>query len=324
MINLKIVNKWKIWFAIPAVIMIAGIIMLFVPGMNVGIEFTGGTIMTVTLGELADGANYNASVAKITDIIEKNGGEVSYFQKSSAEETSKSAIDFRFRVKGESTDIVNQIKNDVAAEFGGDAADTSFITSETVGESASRDLLKKAILGAAIAIALIMIYVIIRFEFWSGVTAVLALIHDVLIMIALTVIFQIQVNSSFVAAVITIIAYSINNTIVIFDRIRERVKPIDDKSRIDYAEVADEAVSNTLTRTLFTSATTLITVIFLAILGVPSMREFTLPIIFGLVAGTYSSIFLSTPAWALINKAISDRKGNYNRVKGKTKFKKQR
>lgn len=324
MINLKIVNKWKIWFAIPAVIMIAGIIMLFVPGMNVGIEFTGGTIMTVTLGELADGANYNASVAKITDIIEKNGGEVSYFQKSSAEETSKSAIDFRFRVKGESTDIVNQIKNDVAAEFGGDAADTSFITSETVGESASRDLLKKAILGAAIAIALIMIYVIIRFEFWSGVTAVLALIHDVLIMIALTVIFQIQVNSSFVAAVITIIAYSINNTIVIFDRIRERVKPIDDKSSIDYEEVADEAVSNTLTRTLFTSATTLITVIFLAILGVPSMREFTLPIIFGLVAGTYSSIFLSTPAWALINKAISDRKGNYNRVKGKTKFKKQR
>lgn len=324
MINLKIVNKWKIWFAIPAVIMIAGIIMLFVPRMNVGIEFTGGTIMTVTLGELADGANYNASVAKITDIIEKNGGEVSYFQKSSAEETSKSAIDFRFRVKGESTDIVNQIKNDVAAEFGGDAADTSFITSETVGESASRDLLKKAILGAAIAIALIMIYVIIRFEFWSGVTAVLALIHDVLIMIALTVIFQIQVNSSFVAAVITIIAYSINNTIVIFDRIRERVKPIDDKSRIDYEEVADEAVSNTLTRTLFTSATTLITVIFLAILGVPSMREFTLPIIFGLVAGTYSSIFLSTPAWALINKAISDRKGNYNRVKGKTKFKKQR
>ena len=324
MINLKIVNKWKIWFAIPAVIMIAGIIMLFVPGMNVGIEFTGGTIMTVTLGELADGANYNASVDKITDIIEKNGGEVSYFQKSSAEETSKSAIDFRFRVKGDSTDIVNQIKNDVAAEFGGDAADTSFITSETIGESASRDLLKNAILGAAIAIALIMIYVIIRFEFWSGVTAVLALIHDVFIMIALTVIFQIQVNSSFVAAVITIIAYSINNTIVIFDRIRERVKPIDDKSRIDYAEVADEAVSNTLTRTLFTSATTLITVIFLAILGVPSMREFTLPIIFGLVAGTYSSIFLSTPAWALINKAISDRKGNYNRVKGKTKFKKQR
>ena len=324
MINLKIVNKWKIWFAIPAVIMIAGIIMLFVPGMNVGIEFTGGTIMTVTLGELADGANYNASVDKITDIIEKNGGEVSYFQKSSAEETSKSAIDFRFRVKGESTDVVNQIKNDVAAEFGGDAADTSFITSETIGESASRDLLKNAILGAAIAIALIMIYVIIRFEFWSGVTAVLALIHDVFIMIALTVIFQIQVNSSFVAAVITIIAYSINNTIVIFDRIRERVKPIDDKSRIDYAEVADEAVSNTLTRTLFTSATTLITVIFLAILAVPSMREFTLPIIFGLVAGTYSSIFLSTPAWALINKAISDRKGNYNRVKGKTKFKKQR
>lgn len=324
MSNLKIVNKWKIWFAIPAVIMIAGIIMLFVPGMNVGIEFTGGTIMTVTLGELADGANYNASVAKITDIIEKNGGEVSYFQKSSAEETSKSAIDFRFRVKGESTDIINQIKNDVAAEFGGDAADTSFITSETIGESASRDLLKNAILGAAIAIALIMIYVIIRFEFWSGVTAVLALIHDVFIMIALTVIFQIQVNSSFVAAVITIIAYSINNTIVIFDRIRERIKPIDDKSRIDYAEVADEAISNTLTRTLFTSATTLITVIFLAILGVPSMREFTLPIIFGLVAGTYSSIFLSTPAWALINKAISDRKGNYNRVKGKTKFKKQR
>ncbi|HIU82572.1 MAG TPA: protein translocase subunit SecF [Candidatus Faecicola pullistercoris] len=324
MSNLKIVNKWKIWFAIPAVIMIAGIIMLFVPGMNVGIEFTGGTIMTVTLGELADGANYNASVAKITDIIEKNGGEVSYFQKSSAEETSKSAIDFRFRVKGDSTDIVNQIKNDVAAEFGGDAADTSFITSETIGESASRDLLKNAILGAAIAIALIMIYVIIRFEFWSGVTAVLALIHDVFIMIALTVIFQIQVNSSFVAAVITIIAYSINNTIVIFDRIRERIKPIDDKSRIDYAEVADEAINNTLTRTLFTSATTLITVIFLAILGVPSMREFTLPIIFGLVAGTYSSIFLSTPAWALINKAISDRKGNYNRVKGKTKFKKQR
>ena len=165
-------------------------------------------------------------------------------------------------------------------------------------------MLEKAAIALVVTLVLILIYIIIRFEPVSGIVAVLLTIHDAIIMFCLTVMFRIQINSSYVAAAITIIAYSINNTIVIFDRCRETIKPIKNAKSINYIEIGDEAVKSTMTRSLYTTFTTLVTVAMLAIFGSVTMREFVVPIIIGLFVGFYSSVFLATPVWAKLSYAM--------------------
>ena len=179
--------------------------------------------------------------------------------------------------------------------------DASFITQDYVGAVAGRDLIANAFYSVLIVAACLLIYIAIRFDFRSGLTAVLALLHDVVIMICGMVLFSgmFQANSSFIAAMLTIVGYSINNTIIIFDRIRENQKlgEFRGKSRM---ELVDVSVRQTLTRTINTSITTLITIVLLFILGGNSIREFAFPIIVGIVAGVYSSVMLSGQTWAYI------------------------
>lgn len=342
MIDFDIVGKHKIWYLIPVIVLLTAAIVFSVfayrggsaaSGMNIGIDFTGGTLITVTLGEGAEGAEYAKNVQILKGILEKHGCELGQDQKSSGSDREKSSIDIRFRnpIDGTETnsegqtinELVDAIKADIAAAFSTatdvkDPNDPNFITSTTIGKTASAKLLKSALLASLLSILLILVYIVIRFELWSGVVAVLTMLHDVLIMVALTVIFRIQVNTSFVAAVVTIIAYSINNTIVVFDRIRENTRTYDDKNRIPYADIANKAVANTFTRTLLTSLTTFITVFFLAVLGVATMREFTIPIMFGLIAGMFSCVFLAGSSWALINESLKTR-----RLKAKQSFKRK-
>jgi len=186
------------------------------------------------------------------------------------------------------------------------------VNMSNVGATASSELLLKAFLSIAVAAALILVYVAIRFEILSGVAAVIALIHDLLVMSAFMIIFRIQVNSSFVAALITILGYSINNTIVLFDRVRENEKGylLRDASP---TELINTSVKDTLTRSINTTITTLITIVLLAIFGLSQMREFAMPIIFGLLAGAYSSVFVAPCLWAwmkeksLANKSAKKR-----------------
>ena len=177
-----------------------------------------------------------------------------------------------------------------------------FITYESIGATAAQDLLSKAGIALAVSTVLILIYIVIRFTPTAAFAAVLALLHDVIVMFALTVICRVQINSSFVAAMITIIAYSINNTIIIFDRCREFMKPLKGMKNIDYDAIGDVSVRENMRRSVFTTATTMITVIFLAILGSDSIREFCVPIILGLIAGLFSSVFLATPMWAAFTR----------------------
>ena len=137
----------------------------------------------------------------------------------------------------------------------------------------------------------------------------MALTHDILIVSAMYSILQVPINSPFVAAVLTILGYSINDTIVIFDRIRENSKFT---KKIDYVKIANESIAQSLTRSINTSLTTLITLLALYILGVEQIREFALPLIVGVVAGTYSSIFIASPLWVMIKQS---RKGKKVRVK---------
>jgi len=177
---------------------------------------------------------------------------------------------------------------------------------ESVGPTVGKDLTLNAFKSIIIAWIFMLIYIWLRFELKSGVIAVIALIHDVLVMIALAALMRTQINSPFVAAVLTIIGYSINNTIVIFDRIRENSKQF--RRKLSRAEITNTSISQTLARSINTSLTTLLTVLALYIFGVESIKEFTLPIIVGLLGGTYSSIFIAGPLWAAWTEKSASKK----------------
>lgn len=177
-------------------------------------------------------------------------------------------------------------------------------TSSTV----SSEILKSALLAVSVALVLMLAYIVIRFELLSGIAAVFALAHDLLMMACFMAIFHVEINSTFIAAIITILGYSINNTIIIFDRVRENLalyahKRIDGKL-VKPAYIANKSVQETIWRTINTTLTTLIIIAMVAIIGVSDIRVFALPIIFGLLAGTYSSIFIAPSIWATLAKAF--------------------
>lgn len=144
-----------------------------------------------------------------------------------------------------------------------------------------------------------LIYVSFRFEFSYGIASIIALVHDVIILICAYAVFRVPVNSPFVAAVLTVVGYSINDTIVVFDRIRENMKHA---KKNDYASIANQSISQTISRSINTSLTTLVAIISLYVIGVEAIKDFTLPLIVGMAAGTYSSIFIASPAWVLIKQ----------------------
>ena len=307
----------KVTFLIPLVIVLIAIAVIvgvgettgnYTAAIGIGIDFQGGTMLTVN--DLPDDAELDATVDEIEQTIEgiedANGSHVtvSYIQRL----TGRGGISVTFRYQNVSGDDgeINDLNNAIIAAVGdmfyeGEVPD-GFITYEAIGATAAQDLLSKAGISLAVSTVLILIYILIRFTPTAAFAAVLALIHDVIVMFALTVICRVQINSSFVAAMITIIAYSINNTIIIFDRCREYMKPLKGMKNIDYNALGDVSVRENMRRSVFTTATTMITVIFLAILGSDSIREFCVPIILGLLAGLFSSVFLATPMWAAFTR----------------------
>lgn len=312
----------KLTFVIPLVVVLIALAVIigigettgdYSNGVNIGIDFEGGTMLTVNLDDdmLAD-MTYDEHVDMITETIESvedaNGSRVSvsYIQQLSGD----GGISVTFRYKNVSSDDseINALNEAIIAAV--DAlypekpnSELNFITYESIGATAAQDLLSKAGIALAVSTVLILIYIVIRFTPTAAFAAVLALIHDVILMFALTVICRVQINSSYVAAMITIIAYSINNTIIIFDRCREYMKPLKGMKNIDYDAIGDTSVRENMRRSVFTTATTMVTVIFLAILGSASIREFCVPIILGLLAGLYSSVFLATPMWAAFTRS---------------------
>ena len=294
----------KITFILPLIVVLIAIAVIvgvgettgnYTSAIGIGIDFQGGTMLTV------NGLEDNE------ELQDANGSRVtvSYIQRLSG--GSGISVTFRYQNVSGNDNEINDLNNAIIAAVGeqfypdGEVPD-GFITYESIGATAAQDLLSKAGIALAVSTVLILIYIVIRFTPTAAFAAVLALIHDVIVMFALTVICRVQINSSFVAAMITIIAYSINNTIIIFDRCREFMKPLKGMKNIDYDAIGDVSVRENMRRSVFTTATTMITVIFLAILGSDSIREFCVPIILGLIAGLFSSVFLATPMWAAFTR----------------------
>ncbi len=336
----KIVEKFKIFLPISLAIILTGVILICTIGMNVGLDFAGGAQVKVSFGNFLDN---NASAKNevyqvVENTIEENGFEIGQVRWSTdTVEGTSCEIGIEYKYNGKEIDSKNADEqqkfldlingeNDTDTEslrykiilkvneYATQKGYTGFldltsdnITSRIVNASTANRLLLNALLATGIAVVAILIYIAFRFTLSSGIAAVLALLHDLLIMISLVTIFRVQVNTTFVAAIITIVGYSINATIVIFDRIKEISKMPSMQDASD-TEIANMAISNTMSRSILTSITTLITIVVLsivcAILGVATMQEFALPIIFGIVAGFYSSVFLSAPTWVLIRKLL--------------------
>jgi preprotein translocase subunit SecF len=161
-------------------------------------------------------------------------------------------------------------------------------------------LKQAAVKASLLAILLILIYITVRFEFRSGLAAIITLCHDICVMMAFFAIFQLPVNLNFIAAALTILGYSINATIVVFDRIRENSKGISDLKI--FADATDRSIRQTLSRSINTSVTTLIPVLLILILGVPSIQNFAIALVVGIISGTYSSVFISGPLWVNLKK----------------------
>lgn len=179
------------------------------------------------------------------------------------------------------------------------------ISEDKVSATVGSELLGSSLQALLIAAVLMLIYISFRFELLSGLSAVLALVHDVLIMLSMYAIFRLPVNTSFIAAMLTIIGYSINATIVIFDRIRENTKYLKKET---FSNIVNTSIWQSMGRSINTTVTTLIAIVMIYILGVTSVREFALPIIIGLLCGTYSSIFLAGSFWCLFRGKKADAK----------------
>ncbi len=287
--NIKVMNNAKYFVAASVLIILAGVVMLVAAGFNFGIDFTGGTIFNVEIGEGFD-----------LDVVKEATAEYATTDYAVAiSDDTKAEIKISDRdVDPEEQNLVRQnIMKKIQEKY-----PEAFIEStDRVGATAGSELLYKTIMSILIACGGVLIYIWIRFELLSGFSALVALVHDALIMSAVVLIFRTRINSSFIAAVLTIVGYSINDTIVVFDRIRENTKRF--KHSISREKIVDKSVSETIVRSLNTSITTLFTVTALYIFGVQSIKEFALPLIIGILSGTYSSIFIASPLWVALHKA---------------------
>ena len=282
-------KNFKTCLIIPAVIIGVALLMsIFGVGLNAGIDFTGGSLLTYDVGEDYDMAVVEAAL--------KNAGISDYQTFKTGSGTIRTTLEVRTKDLGENSETYRMAFEE---ELEKTYENLSFITLDTVGAVAGRDLVSNAVSSCLIVFACLLVYIAIRFDLYSGVTALVALLHDTLIMISFMVFFRgmYQVNTSFIAAMLTIIGYSINNTIIIFDRIREnnRLLAYKEGSR---KKVVEASVRQTLARTINTTITTLITLVVLYILGVDSIRAFVFPLIVGMLAGVYSSVMLSGQIWA--------------------------
>ena len=285
----NIVKSKKIVYIISAVLILAGIASMFIQGFKMDIDFAGGIECTVNVGAAVD----STKSGEIAKIVKEATGVDATVQK--AGDDGKSAI---IKISSELTTEKELAMKDALVKNLGiekDAITNFEVVSPTVG----KEMQTSAILAVIIAVALMLVYISLRFEFLSGCAAVVALIHDVLIMLGFYSMFQIPVNTTFIAAILTILGYSINATIVLFDRVRENQRL---QRKELFVNTVNTSVWQTMTRSLNTSITTLITLIVLFFVGVDSIKEFALPITVGVVAGFYSSVFVSGNIWVEFKK----------------------
>lgn len=292
----QVKNRLKPCAAISiAIMLIALVLTLMGHGMNLGVDFTGGTIMTYNMGK-------TFAVSDIEAVLAENGISDTQIAQTGDEGTQ---VQIRISDKNNTDDLRDALESSLSETY----PDMAYVDISRVGAVAGRDLINNAIKSVSFAAVLMLLYIAVRFDFYSGLAAVIGLLHDVAVMISFVVILSsvIRVETTFIAALLTIVGYSINNTIIIFDRIRENSRKGGVRTR-SREEIVNLSVSESLPRTLNTTITTLLTIVTLYVLGVDSIRQFALPLIIGIVAGTYSANLINGYVWAGLMDLRTQRK----------------
>lgn len=325
-----VIKHKKIFIGISLVLMIVSIISLVLRGFNLDTDFAGGMAVTYEISsdfdtsEVEDIVNTALGDNQSPSSVQKSGSEVIIkFGYDNSLETDEARSDFALEKISAITSALEakygtpveapaeEATEEAAAEEAATAEEATLAegvvlkNQDIVSPSTGNELARSAIWMSILACLAILLYVTFRFEFVSGVVAVVALVHDVLILLGLYSLLQWSVDTNFIAAVLTVLGYSINNTIVIMDRIRENTRHARKET---YAQIAGKSIMETLNRSINTTITTLLTIGMVYILGVPSIQAFSLPIIIGIVVGFYSSVFVAGPLWATWRDSAVDAK----------------
>lgn len=286
--NFSLTKNKKIFFLFTAVCVVLGIVCCIFRGFNWDVDFAGGTEMTVRIGQ-------NTSDKALQQNIEELIKPILGSKFSSIISTGNAGDEVLIRANELSSEERDQVFEAIAAEYNLEQDD--LLEVNNVSGAISESLRSSAIIATVIAVVLMLLYITIRFEFLSAIAAVICLVHDVFFVLVAYSILQLPVNSNVIAVALTILGYSINATIIIFDRIREANKNLGDK--VSFEEKADRSIKATMRRSIFTTITTLLTIGMVYILGVTSIKQFALPLIVGIVAGLYSSVCLSGNLWVV-------------------------
>ncbi len=276
---MDIIKKRKVFYSISLILIAIGLVFMFTKGLNEGIDFTGGTSIQIKLGK-------KVSVDEVRNVFEEydKAASIVHVGKEQDEIIVKSNKDF-------DNDYIAEIVEKLSAEFNIEKPEYQ---AENFEPTMGKEIKKKALLSSLVASLGMLVYITWRFEFKFALAAIIALAHDILITLSIYAIFRIPANNAFIAAILTILGYSINDTIVIFDRIREERKL---NPRESYENIINASIKKSLTRTINTSITTLVSVFVLYLVGVEDVKVLALPLLFGMISGTYSSIFIASPVW---------------------------
>lgn len=267
----------KIWYTISVLIIIPGIISLFLQGLNMGIDFTGGSLLDLKFDK-------PATIEQVRGVLDEFGLEGATIQQS---DEDSFLIRTKELTEDESTSIIGEFRNKLG--------EVTVQRDERVGAVIGKELIYKAFQALALASVLIVIYVAWRFEFKQGIAAIIAVLHDVLVVLGVFSIFQFEVDSSFIAAVLTIVGFSLMDTIIIFDRVREN-SHLKKKGEV-LEDIVNRSLWQTMARSINTTMMILIVLIALLLLGGATMQSMLIALLVGITSGAYSSICNATPLW---------------------------
>ena len=282
--NINFNKYFKILNLFSISLIVISIFLLIFKGLNFGVDFKGGTLI-----ELRSTDNQITINKLRQSFLNMNLGDVNI-----KEFGKKNDFLIKFEKKDEKTDFINQVKTDLEKSIG---SGFDFRRVENVGPKVSSELLKSGIIAVFISLTAMLIYIWIRFEWQFSLGAILALFHDVILTLGIFSLFSLEINLSIVAAVLTIVGYSMNDTVVIFDRVRENLKKFAD---IKIFDLTNKSINETLSRTIITSITTLLALLSIYIFGGEILKGFSLAMILGVIFGTYSSIYIANPILILL------------------------
>lgn len=279
-------SRSKLWLSVSALLLLASIVSFLLQGLNFGIDFRGGTTLRTESVHPVDVAAYRDALQQlnlgditISEVFDPNFRADQY--------VTMIRIQAQAGQEAVSTAIVAQARMALSEV----ASDIKFVSVESVGPKVSGELIKAAVIAVALAIGAVLIYIWLRFEWQFAVGAVMALVHDVLLTIGIFSMLHIRFDLAIIAALLTIVGYSLNDTVVVFDRVRENLRKYKKKA---LNEVMNLSINETLARTVMTSVTTLLALIALFVLGGDVIRGFIFAMIWGVLVGTYSSIFVAS------------------------------